>query len=479
MLTDHWGGSWSDAEKSPTNNEDDLLCWAAAAANILEWTDWGKAGGMANTDEMFAYYQDHWTDMGSLPSYGWDWWFDGTNAKQGLPEWSQVDVPGGGFYLSENFNAYFHQQVNDSQVMYSIDQYLHSGYGITLGTYGPGGGHSITCWGYNYDLSDPSDYKGIWVTDSDDYKHSSDPPDELRYYEVVYDSGKWYLQDYYGSDAWYISAVYALEKVPWVLPGDANGDGAVNRADAEIVSANWLKQSETSWTDGDFNNDGRVDDIDATMMAANWQLTPPPATSSSAAIEQETKIQAADPQVLPGYATADGSEPWAVPYDLDHSGKIDLGDLAFFASVYREKPGITTESPYAYAADFDHSGTVDLADLAFFADNYHLNQPNSSIVDSSIVDNRQKQTAAIWADGDFNNDGRVNDFDAKILAQHWMMSVEGMMEDDNVRRKSLHKQHGFYGHTPRYWWTNPAVDELYESGKNFTFDCHELAISGL
>jgi hypothetical protein len=238
--------------------------------------------------------------------------------------------------------------------------------------------------------------------------------------------------------------------------GDFNSDGRVNDIDATLLAANWqVTLAPLSWTEGDFNGDGRVDDIDATIMAANWGRTLPPATSSSAATEPEPEAQAAVPEVS---------------YDLDNNGKVDLGDLAFFASVYREQPGITTESPYAYAADFDRSGTVDLGDLAFFAANYRQGQTNDSLahpaevsqssspapktaltvatpptilpgdanrdgmVDdtdaSTLALNWQKQTAATWAEGDFNADGLVDDADAAILAQHWMMTAEDMEEDD-------------------------------------------------
>ncbi|HUU42822.1 MAG TPA: proprotein convertase P-domain-containing protein, partial [Planctomycetota bacterium] len=61
LLTDFHGGTWSDTEKSPTNTEDDLMCWAAAASNVLEWTGWGETGGMTTSDQMFAYFQNHWT----------------------------------------------------------------------------------------------------------------------------------------------------------------------------------------------------------------------------------------------------------------------------------------------------------------------------------------------------------------------------------------------------------------------------------
>ena len=32
---EEFGDYWHDAEKSPSNSEDDLMCWAAAASNIL------------------------------------------------------------------------------------------------------------------------------------------------------------------------------------------------------------------------------------------------------------------------------------------------------------------------------------------------------------------------------------------------------------------------------------------------------------
>jgi len=215
LTFDHWGGDWCDAEKSPVNTEDDSMCWAAAAANVLEWTGWGRVGGMTDSDQMFQHFQVHWSDQGGLMRYGWEWWFNGTNTTQGLPGWSQVDVPGGGeFWPAEDFHGeHYHQQNTDSFALAAIDSYAHAGYGIGLGVYGPGG-HAITCWGYNCNPDDPTDYYGIWVTDSDDDKSGASPPDRLRYYEVVYSSGRWYLQDFYGRDDWYIGMVQGLGRLP-------------------------------------------------------------------------------------------------------------------------------------------------------------------------------------------------------------------------------------------------------------------------
>ena len=222
LLYEHWGGAWCDAEKlppdtwgDPPGTGDDFMCWAGAASNVLEWTGWGLVDGMTDTDEVFQYFQDHWTDYGGLMEFGWDWWFDGTNNSQGptweANGWSQVDVPGGGFLPDESFNDYYHEQGDAPQALSAIDEFLHAGYGTTIGIFtDDGGGHAITVWGYNYQPDDPSSYLGIWVTDSDDNKYSSTPPDALHYYEVQYSSDRWFLQDYYGSYDWYIDLVSAL-----------------------------------------------------------------------------------------------------------------------------------------------------------------------------------------------------------------------------------------------------------------------------
>jgi hypothetical protein len=112
MLYENWGGTWCDVEKTPSNTEDDLLCWAAAASNVLEWTGWGMVGSFSNTDDIFAHFQDHWQDEGGWPDNAMEWWFDGEDhAFSG----SDIDVSGGGgFWPSENFGDYHHQNDDES-----------------------------------------------------------------------------------------------------------------------------------------------------------------------------------------------------------------------------------------------------------------------------------------------------------------------------------------------------------------------------
>jgi len=258
MLHENWGGTWSDAEKSPYNSQDNNMCWAAAAANVLEWTGWGRVGGMTSTDEMFAYYQDHWTDQGGLMIYGWQWWFTGVNPSASWSGWSQVDVAGGAFHPSENHSSLYHHDSNRANAMSTIDTYLRSGYGTTIGIYGPGG-HAVTVWGFTYDADAPSEYNGIYLTDSDDYKYHPKAPDRLRYYEVEYSDNRWFLQSYYGSNAWYIGTVHALESVSRT-PGDLDGDSNVDADDIDILSA--AIRNGVNSTRLDLDGDGQVTSAD-------------------------------------------------------------------------------------------------------------------------------------------------------------------------------------------------------------------------
>jgi len=227
MIFNDWGGTVADAEKSPATGQDDLMCWAAAASNILEWTGLGLVGQMSNADHVFKYLQDHWTNASGMMEFAWEWWFDGTNNSQGEPwagdGWAQVDVPGGGFYLFEDFDDYYRQSFEVSLAMSAIDTDLHDGYGVALGVYPApdADGHALSCWGFNYDTKysqghEDYYYVGIWVTDSDDSKYLADPLDMLRFYAVEYDSTaeRWFLQDFYGTDNWYIGEVQSLLPEP-------------------------------------------------------------------------------------------------------------------------------------------------------------------------------------------------------------------------------------------------------------------------
>ncbi len=198
-------GIYMDANKSLDDTDDDLMCWAASAANILAYTGWGSVLSDSESD-IFEYYQTYWQDTGGNPYEAITWWFTGENLKQGADYadmgWSQLEVEGGGgFYDADTLEANTVWSADDETAMENISSWLQEGYGVSVGLAGTAG-HAITVWGYDYD--DNGDYLGIWITDSDDGS------DGMQYYEVVYQDGQWVLQDFYSDNGYYIDEVFGL-----------------------------------------------------------------------------------------------------------------------------------------------------------------------------------------------------------------------------------------------------------------------------
>ena len=187
-----YGGTWADADKIWT--DDTNLCWAAASSNILEYTRWGRVGGMTTTDDMFGYFKAHWNDQAGNPYYALDWWWDGTNDMQGDLSWAQENVDGGGgFYPTLNIGDYSRWDGGTSAALSTLDTWLHDGYASSLVISGSFG-HAITAWGFAYDPADADYYTGLYVTDSDDHVNA------LQYYDLVHTGSRWYLSGgYFGA----------------------------------------------------------------------------------------------------------------------------------------------------------------------------------------------------------------------------------------------------------------------------------------
>jgi len=261
FVWDDWGGTWADAEKvlpddgvgNPSGNpggQDDWMCWAATASNILEWTGWHGPGGLTNADAIFKYYQDHWTDYGlSNFDHGspWKWWFDGISVSPGE---TQVDVPGGGFFPTADFHDYYHEEWDNPKVMSAVDEFLRAGYGTTLSVgWWLSPRHEVTVWGFEYDETAPNYYTGIWITDSDDDCDNPPYPDRLRYYPVKFSSangGNWYVPWVDGSEPLesdYLTDARALGRNPdcAVIPAPA----AILLAALGTCAVPWLRRRGT------------------------------------------------------------------------------------------------------------------------------------------------------------------------------------------------------------------------------------------
>jgi len=67
---------------------------------------------------------------------------------------------------------------------------------------------------------------------------------------------------------WDAETGHHVEIIP-LIPGDANIDGAVDEADAQLLASNW-GQTDATWDMGDFDGDGTIGPRDASILAANW-----------------------------------------------------------------------------------------------------------------------------------------------------------------------------------------------------------------
>ncbi len=286
FLWEEHGGWWSDAEKVPGDDgkmnpapdnpgdEDDLLCWAAAASNMLEYTGWGFVGGMDTPDEFLDYFEDHVTDNGSAIEYGIEWWFNGNLPWPGA-NWSNEDVPGGDFWDIPHIpSLYTFVNNDDSMALLQIEANLRLGLacGIGINPVVGDGGHAITVWGINVDTSiinplDNARYKGIWVSDSDSHKHLANAEDHLTYFSVNYEDGNFWNMTNYGG-GWRISAVVGL--APFPLEDRPTADVRITETGEEgsrfVFNASHSSDPDNIW-DGvddltyrwDFDGDGTWD----------------------------------------------------------------------------------------------------------------------------------------------------------------------------------------------------------------------------
>ena len=218
FIWDDWGGTYADAEKYSGDPDEADMCWAAAAANVLQWTGWGSVEDMTGAEAIFDHYVDHFTPGTGSPVYAWQWWFTGDFAPQNWG-YSKVDAPGGGNFWGEvNFYENYYWVSADENTMLAVDYLLRKGWGTALAIRNETWAHGVNCWGFQYD-PDTEQYDGIWITDSEDSMGDENPPDQLMYYPIELIDGKWQLHDY--KVECYITEISAIPNISLVIPEPA------------------------------------------------------------------------------------------------------------------------------------------------------------------------------------------------------------------------------------------------------------------
>lgn len=202
---------------------DSQLCWAAATANVLAYTNWGystaSSGEMPDdwlfTDEyeIYDYYIDNFTNLGGHLFYGFPWFTSREYTIQGSAGWSQVSGDGGGLFPGisiPDVRVYLHAETYGETLLLEMSSYLEEGHGVAvaIGWYtssmptGRTGGHTVTVWGYLYDAdlnpSDPEYYTGLVISNSDD-NYTGTKTFSIEWYEEY---GMYRITDYGGGRGW-------------------------------------------------------------------------------------------------------------------------------------------------------------------------------------------------------------------------------------------------------------------------------------
>lgn len=241
-----------DTEKTNMPNDgDDMLCWAASAANMLHYTGWGQKAGFDSPDDIFDEFVSAFDDNGSQQVFGFNWFFNGLNDMQGADGWAQVKNYGNSGMFLPKYSVWNHADfINVSQNHEAIIRVFDeleqgNGMGISFGWLDENGvrngGHAITLWGYIIDHdfaeTDSRHYKAIIVSDSD-FDMPSDPnrrvaPNKLCVLNMVpyqqhgYDS--WYFEGYNGGNSGTLEAFTSLEPYSNGITYETDPDASCNK----------------------------------------------------------------------------------------------------------------------------------------------------------------------------------------------------------------------------------------------------------
>ncbi|MBU1055131.1 MAG: PEP-CTERM sorting domain-containing protein [Proteobacteria bacterium] len=186
----------------PTDTSDSEMCWAAASSNVLMYTGWGfDRNGNSSIEIYDDIYHDFLADYSNV-------------AGNGSMAYDHYVSDFWGATLAANSDAwfnYFYTYTLDSNIVQTIDSYLHLDYGIYLSITNDVGtlGHAITALGYETD--DSGNYTRLAVTDSD--RATGIGETHLQWYDLDYRNNRWYLADY-GTDV-YIRRIDAFDQNPY------------------------------------------------------------------------------------------------------------------------------------------------------------------------------------------------------------------------------------------------------------------------
>jgi hypothetical protein len=173
---------WFDAEKHYWTYDDDLMCWAASASNVLAFSGWAGKPYAGLEDRLFAgFLANDEEDSGALARTAWQFYFEGaptsgcfSDSTPALGHFDSSDWRGA--YPHLTFADYYRDVTVTTGTLDTIEVFVRDGWGVVAAVKPDGWiyylwdpvGHAITIWGYETDGA--GDITGLWYTDSDDDK---------------------------------------------------------------------------------------------------------------------------------------------------------------------------------------------------------------------------------------------------------------------------------------------------------------------
>lgn len=184
---------WYDNNKD--GNGDSNLCWAASAANIINW--WQSYSNYTSTTaptgtEVWDTFKDNFADKMGNPVQALSWFYEGD--WFGDISYKDDFYSQGCYYAGLTIDLKWYQTGKDNPILketemtQTILSYMGQNRGISLAltndaTVGGNLAHAITLWGIDYNVDENGVYSinKLYVTDSDDFRISS----ESRLYTLV------------------------------------------------------------------------------------------------------------------------------------------------------------------------------------------------------------------------------------------------------------------------------------------------------
>lgn len=183
---------WIDYDKSRSDNDDDLLCWAASASCVLDYWQslYITSSAIPTGKDIWNRFKEASNDQAGNAIYGIQWWISGDYAgttNRAAYSISSTSVPietnisqFGGYYWDvipetdgskhKHLTNFLHQTLIPTDFEVMIDNLLYAPISLLIrSNYGMS--HMITLWGLEYEInsSGVSEITSMWITDSDDY----------------------------------------------------------------------------------------------------------------------------------------------------------------------------------------------------------------------------------------------------------------------------------------------------------------------